>query len=174
MLHYFSAPAYNVYFVFDLMLFIALIITIFKTTRQQHRVFFLACAAAIFANFYLDTIFYKLVISYRGQIRAAAYVNQKTFDNYHLYNLSAENNVFQFYSNRHVDYLPTENFKTITPQAQTVFFANQKAMDSLKNWHADYKVIKAFTDYHQETVDFGFINKNSRPKVLDSVYLISK
>jgi hypothetical protein len=47
-------------------------------------------------------------------------------------------------------------------------------MDFLLQNHADFKVIKAFENYPQEIVLPAFINRSTRNKVLDSVYLITK
>ena len=173
-IHYFSAPGHSYYLVAGAVLFISLAFMIFKTSVQRTRLFFLACAASLFANLYLNTVFYKLVISYRGQIKAAQYVNQTNSGNYHLYNLSAENNVFQFYAKRPVDYLPAEDFKTIDPTGPTLFFANQKTVDSLKVWRVDYKVIQTFPNYRTESIYPEFINKKTRINTIDSVYLLEK
>ncbi|MFB9843108.1 ArnT family glycosyltransferase [Mucilaginibacter ginsenosidivorans] len=173
-IHYFSEPGHVAYLVTDCLLFGIVAFMIVKTSAQPARLFLLACAASLFANFYLNAVFYKLVISYRGQIKAADYVNQMSLDKYHLYNLSAENNVFQFYTQRQVNYLPPESFKTINPVGPTLYFANQKTVDSLKVWHVSYKTIKAFPNYRTESIYPDFINKNTRKNTIDSVYLISK
>ncbi|HTI58316.1 ArnT family glycosyltransferase [Mucilaginibacter sp.] len=173
-IHYFSEPGHTAYLVTDCLVFAIVAFMIVKTSTQPARLFFLACAASLFANFYLNTVFYKLVISYRGQIKAADYVNQKSIEKYHLYNLSAENNVYQFYTQRQVNYLPPEDFKAIYPPGPTLFFANQKTVDSLKVWHISYKTIKAFPNYRTESIYPEFINKKTRKNTIDSVYLISK
>ncbi|MDB5154608.1 MAG: glycosyltransferase family 39 protein, partial [Mucilaginibacter sp.] len=112
--------------------------------------------------------------SYNGQIKAADYINQDTFDNYHIYSLKFENNIFQFYSKRPIDYIPLDSFKEFKPLAHSVFYVNHKSIDFLLQNHADFKVIKAFENYPQEIVLPAFINRSTRNKVLDSVYLITK
>jgi len=173
-IHYFSDPGHVAYLVTDCLVFVIVAFMIVKTSVQPARLFFLACTASLFANFYLNAVFYKLVISYRGQIKAADYVNQTSLDKYHLYNLSAENNVFQFYTQRQVNYLPPEDFRAIDPSGPTLYFANQKTVDSLKVWHVNYKTVKAFPNYRTESIYPDFINKNTRKNTIDSVYLISK
>ena len=149
-------------------------IIIARVDTPQLKAFFLACAATLFVNFYLETVFYNEVVIYKGEIKAADYINQRTFDNYKIYGLSDENNIFQFYSNKPVDLVPLGNFNTFRPLQPSVFYVNRRSMDSLHANHADFKVIKAFQDYPRENITPGFINKSIRSKVLDSVYLITK
>lgn len=174
-IHYLSNPDTITWFLVDLLLFAAVFTIIFKAVRiPQVKLFLFACASVLFATFYLNTTFFKEVISYNGQIKAAAFVNQHENSQYHLYSLRTENDVFQFHANRPVDYVPLDNFKTFTPQEPSAFYINHLSYDSLKILHADFKVIKAFENYPQENVLPAFINRSTRHKVLDSVYLITK
>jgi hypothetical protein len=174
-IQYFSSPGHTGYFMADLVLLVVVAIFIFRrVTTSNTRVFFMACLASLFANFYLNTVFYKLVISYRGQIKAANYVNQPASDNYHLYTLRMENNGFQFYSKRPVDYLSLDSFKTFKPTMPSAFYINKRSLDSLNILHADFKVIKVFQNYPQENILPAFIDEKTRNTTLDSVYLISK
>jgi hypothetical protein len=173
-LHYISAPGRTLTLIIEAIALIFVIAMIIKKAEQQLRLFLLACAVVLFADLYLNTVFYKLVISYRGQLKAARYVNENIPSATPVYNLSAENNVFQFYAARPVSYVATEDFKSFSAPQGAIMFANQKAIDSLRQTHLSFKEIKAFSDYHSETVTMDFINKATRSKTLDSVYLISK
>jgi hypothetical protein len=115
-----------------------------------------------------------LIIDYRGQIKAAAYINQKAFNKYDIYSLRTENNIFQFYTKRQIAYIPLDSFKNFKPLKSSVFYINKRSLDSLTILHADYKILKAFQNYPQENVLPDFINKNTRNRTLDSVYLIIK
>jgi len=168
-------PQQSLILIVDLALFVifvALVITRIRTAHQ--RVFLLSCAAVLFAGFYINTVFYGEIVPYKGQIAAGEYVSQKSFDNYHLYTLSAENNIFQFYCKRPVDLLPIEQFGSFTPGDTAVFYANQLEMNQLNQSHQHFKVIKSFIDYPRENILPKFINKTTRNTVLDSVYLIRK
>ncbi len=173
-LHYLSAPGGTLVLTIEAVALVFIVAVIIKKTEQQLRLFLLACAVVLFADLYLNTVFYKLVISYRGQIKAARYLNQNIPSATPIYNLSAENNVFQFYAARPVGYVATEDFKSFSPPQGAIMFANQKAIDSLRKAQLNFKEIKAFSDYHSETVTMDFINKATRSAALDSVYLISK
>jgi 4-amino-4-deoxy-L-arabinose transferase-like glycosyltransferase len=173
-INYFLNPDHVLLFVIDCLVFGGIALLIFVKINAPHlKAFFLTCAAALFANFYLNTIFYKEVAGYNGQIKAAEYLNRDT-SAHHVYSLKFENNIFQFYSKRQIDFIPIDSFKTFKPSANPVFFVSRRSLDFLIQQHADLKVIKAFENYPQENILPAFINKATRNKVLDSVYLITK
>jgi len=174
-IHYLSQPAHPLVFIADCIIFclVAFIISI-KAETLSFKTFCFTCLAALFANCYLNTIFYHEMVGYKGEIKAADYINQESFDNYHIYSLRTENNVFQFYSKRPVDFIPLNSFKDFKLSGPSVFYVNHRSMDSLVQNHVDFKVIKAFENYPQENILPAFINKATRYKVLDSVYLVTK
>jgi hypothetical protein len=119
-------------------------------------------------------VLYREVAAYNGQITAARYINQPIFSSSHLYSLKPQNNVFQFYVNKPVDYIPLEQFGTFKGSGNEIFYANQASINYLTQTHAGFKIIQSFTNYPQERILPDFINKPNRFKVLDKVYLISK
>jgi len=173
--HYLSQPANTLFFVIDCA--VAGLIVIFigvKAGTPQLKVFLLTCTAALFVNFYLNTVFYAEIVNYRGEIKAADYINQKAFDRYHIYTLRNENNVFQFYTKKPVDFIPLNTFAAFKAATLSAFYVNHRSMDSLVVSHASFRVLKAFQNYPQENILPAFINKATRSTVLDSVYLITK
>ncbi|MDB5132279.1 MAG: hypothetical protein JWR02_2028 [Mucilaginibacter sp.] len=174
-INFFLKPANSIVFIVDCALFGVVILVILLKIKAAHtRAFFLNCAAALFAGFYLDTVLYNEITPYVGQIAAAEYINQKPFDKFHLYTLTAGNNIYQFYCKRSVNMVPIENFNSFKSNGVPVFYANQQSLDYLKQSHANFRVIKAFINYPQENILPAFINKATRYRVLDHVYLITK
>ncbi len=174
LIQYFSAPGATLLFCVSMAVFALLVCLVWiKIDKNFVRAFFITCLAVLLANFYLNTIFYDVVASYNGQIKAAAYVNRSA-DQAQIYSLKFENNIFQFYTDRPVDYLPLDSFKTFRLAKPAVFYANGRTMEFLRQNHLDFKVIKAFENYPQEIIFPAFINKATRARVLDSVYLITK
>lgn len=174
-INYFSDSPHIVLFLMECVVFGAIaFMVIYRKWPSNLKAFALSCVAVLFANFYLNTIFYNEIVKYNGQIKAADYINQHQFDNYHLYSLKTANNIFQFYSKRPVDYIPLTSFDQFKPASPSAFYVNRKSIDSLIMLRADFKVIKAFENYPQESLLPAFINLKTRPKVLDSVYLITK
>jgi 4-amino-4-deoxy-L-arabinose transferase-like glycosyltransferase len=174
-INYFLKPDNALWLITDCVLFgIAALVIIIKIKPVHLKAFFLTCTAALFANFYLNTVVYNVVADYNGQIKAAEYLNHDPAANYHIYSLKFENNIFQFYSSRQIDFIPLDSFKNFKPLPNSVFYVNHNTMDYLLRKHVDFKVIKAFQNYPQEIVFPAFINKNTRQKVLDSIYLVTK
>ena len=175
LINYFSAPGNQLYLLADMILFgVVIFLITTQITETYKKVFLINCCIALFANFYLNTVFYKQLASYKGQISAANYINQSTFNKYHIYSLRAENNIFQFYCNMPVGFVPLEQFDKFKADSNSAFYANHQSMDYLLQRHATFRVLKSFVNYPQENILPAFINKNTRYKVLDSVYLIGK
>jgi len=173
-INYFMKPDVNGYFIAGtivLGLFAILISLQIKTLCK--KTFLLNCTMALFANFYLSTILYKEVAAYNGQITAARYVNQN-LSSVPVYSLREQNNVFQFYTQKPVNYIPLEQFGTYKFPANAVFYANQASVNYLNQQNISFKIVQSFTNYPQEQVLPNFVNKPNRYKVLDKVYLISK
>ena len=174
-INYFLKPADNLFFIIDYIVFVMLIIAIATQIKEAHqRVFLFTCSAALFANFYLITVLYKEVASYNGQITAARYVNQPSLAKWHLYSLKKENNVFQFYTNKPIDYVWLETFKDFKADSNAVFYASQLSINYLNAKHINFTVLQSFQNYPQERILPDFVNKPNRYKVLDKVYLIKK
>ena len=168
-------PWNNFYIISDVLLFgLAGTLLVIKVKQTPHRVFLLSCISVLFAGFYANTVFVNEIIPYKGQIAAATYVNQKEPENVQVYVLNAENNLFQFYCNRPVNLLPTEQFGSFVPNGQAVFYANQQTMEQLNRQHATFKTLRVFVDYPKENVVPAFINRNTRIQTLGRVYLITK
>ncbi|CAN5129651.1 hypothetical protein BH09BAC6_BH09BAC6_13200 [soil metagenome] len=175
LVNYLLKPVSSLFFVADVMLFGLMIFIInIKVKEYSQKLFMLGCSAALFAGFYLNTVFYNEITPYKGQISAAAYISQKPFDNCRLYTFRSENNVFQFYCKRPVEVMPIEKFNTLKNIDRAVFYADQRSMEQLVQSRADFRVIKTFVNYPQENILPKFINRATRPQTLGLVYLIVK
>jgi hypothetical protein len=153
---------------------IGLFILLPRIKKSHLRAFFMACIGVLFANFYLNTVFYNIMADYNGQIKAAKYVNSDSFDGYHLYSLRFENNIFQFYSKRPIDYIPLDSFKNFIPPPRSIFYARKLSLDILNQQHIPFKILSSFPNYPQENILSKFVNVATRETALDSVYLITK
>jgi hypothetical protein len=175
LIDYFLKPANNLLFIIECAGLFIVVTFIFKGIRmRQHKAVLSACAAVLFANFYLNTVLYPEMVALNGQTTAAKYINTNIPDSTRIYTLKAENNVFQFYCNRSIGLVPIEDFKDFNITGPSIFYANHKSVEYLKATQVSFKVVKAFINYPQESLLPGFINKASRSKVLDSVYLVTK
>jgi len=173
--HYFAEPGNNWYLAAALLFFTCAGVFVWMNAGEKRfATILLACIASLFASFYLNTVFYKLVISYRGQIKAATFVDQPAFEAYGLNNIGTENNIFQFYVNRPIKSLTVECFDAVKTGSNQLFFANQKTIDLLRGEQKGFTIVKSFPNYKNETILPAFIKKSTRGTVIDSVYLIRK
>jgi 4-amino-4-deoxy-L-arabinose transferase-like glycosyltransferase len=174
-LNFLLRPAHDLFFGADCILLGIFVIFIPMNFKEAYKkTFFFNIAAALFVCFYLNTIFYRVIIPYKGEIAAAEYTNLKPLSNFPVYSLKAGNNIFQFYCKQSVDLLPLDQFKKFTPKVASLFYADQQSVNYLSQNHIPFRIIKSFIDYPQENILPAFINKSTRYKVLDHVYLIAK
>jgi 4-amino-4-deoxy-L-arabinose transferase-like glycosyltransferase len=174
-LNFFLKPVYDLFFGLDCIFLGILIFLIpIEVKGSRKKVFFFNCATALFAGFYLNTVLFKEILPYKGEIAAAEYFNQKPFDHFHIYSLKAENNIFQFYCKKPMDIIPITQFNSFKLTGISVFYANQKSVDYLTQTHTRFKIVKSFINYPQENILPQFIDKAVRHKVLDHVYLITR
>jgi len=174
-INYFSSPAQSLWFYADVVAAVLVVAAIcYKIELNHIKVFLLNCTIVLFANFYLNTVFYEQITAYKGQITAADYLNQPQFNHLHIYSLRTENNIFQFYNQKHVDIIPLEQFQNFKPVDSAVFYVNQPSMDILVQRHINFKIMQTFVDYPQENLLPKFINRATRGQVLGKVYLITK
>ncbi|MDB5088067.1 MAG: hypothetical protein JWR09_2061 [Mucilaginibacter sp.] len=174
-LNYFFKPDSSLFFIADCLIFgIVLLLVALRVKEAHKKLFFFSCAAALFVGFYLNTVFFKKIASYQGETTAAEYINQKPFDSFLIYSLKTENNIFQFYCKRPVNFLPIEEFDKFTPHKPAVFYVSQRSMDYLVQNHVHFTIIRSFITYPQENIMPAFIDKPTRHSVLGYVYLITK
>jgi len=175
LIHFLSAPGNTLFLVIDGLVFAILAFFIARQVQDAYKkAFLISCCTVLFANFYLNTVFYGQLAAYKGQISAANYINQNSFNNYHIYSLRAENNIFQFYCKKPVGLVPLTQFNNFKADSTSAFYASQQSIDYLQQSHASFRVIQSFVNYPQENILPAFINKDTRYKVLDHVYLITK
>lgn len=174
-INYFLKPNSDLLFYLDHILFfglLLLVVTLIKNVPQ--KMFLFSCTAALFANLYLNTVFYNVVNYYNGQIKAAKYINKKLALDAPVYSVKMQNNIFQFYCDRPVGYVQLEKFYVTKTQANALFYVNQASLDYLAQNKVNFTIVRSFINYPQEQVLPDFINYANRDKVLDKVYLISK
>ena len=174
-IHYFLQPGSSVLLCIDIVVFgVAAYLISSKAGQSNRKIFLLNCLAVLFANFYVNTVLYPTIASYNGQVTAAGFVNEPQFAHSPVYTLKSENNVFQFYCGKPVNTIFVEDFKAFNAPGNAVFFVGTPDIDYLTKNKVGFTVIRSFENYPQEAILPGFINKATRPQVLDKVYLISK
>ena len=173
-LNFYSKPANVFFFWIDCILLVlfASWILLNKNCRTL-KFFFMACCSALFVGFYLNTVFYRLVTAYNGQIAAAEYVNLKPFRHFPVYTLNERDNAFQFYCDKPVTALKPEDLKKTGNTFPLLFYARQSTLDYMDSHHIKYLLLHSFINYPQENILLRFIDAETRSQVLNRVYIIS-
>ncbi len=173
-INYFLKPNSSLLFYVDYVLFFGLILLIVTQIKNvPQKIFLFSCTAALFTNLYLNSVLYKVVTYYNGQMKAAKFINKKLQADVAVYSVKMQNNVFQFYCDRPVGYVQLEKFGQTITSTNAVFYVNQSSLDYLTQNKIGYTIMKDFINYPQEQVLPDFINYANRDKVLDKVYLIT-
>lgn len=170
-LNFVFAPEYWPIFILLLVGLLILSIYIFKQkTNIWQPIFLFTCAASVFANAYLVTVAYPIIVNYRGDLSAAEYLNQ----NYKDQKVSAAvlSNTFDFYYKGEVTYSDIKTILKTDSLKKQIIVADEKAITELKGKGITYTIVKAFEDYPKENLSLPFIIKNKRPTTLDHFYLI--
>lgn len=174
-INYFLKPNSSLLFYLDYLLFFGLMLLIVTQIKfSPQKIFLLNCTAALFANLYLNTVLYKMLTYYNGQVKTAKFVNKKLQSDTPVYSVKMQNNVFQFYCDRPVGYIALEKFAGTKTPVNALFYVNQASLDYLMQQHIPFQIVKSFINYPQEQLLPDFINYTNRDKVLDKVYLITK
>lgn len=174
-LHFFMRPAVLYYLIFEAIIYLILVTFIFKTQRNRPvRVFMINCLTILFACFYINTTLYPIITANKAQLEAAADVNELFTDDYQVYSLKDQNNIFQFYCDKPVGLIPLQQFATASVNDKALFYADQESIDYLNQHGIRFMVVNTFWDYPQENILPAFINASTRQSTLQKAYLIRK
>jgi 4-amino-4-deoxy-L-arabinose transferase-like glycosyltransferase len=152
-----------------IIIFAAVILAIYVVREKPtiYRPAFLAtCVIVIAINTWLIAVAYPTLISYKGDVSAAEYLNKY----YPGQPVSAAftSNGFNFYLDAPVKTQSTDELlKTTNP-----IFTNQEVLNTLLARGARIDVIRQFNEYPKENLVLPFIIKGQRASVLKSYYII--
>ncbi|MBE7174955.1 MAG: glycosyltransferase family 39 protein [Mucilaginibacter polytrichastri] len=168
-LFFLLSPDSFTWMLISILIVAALCIVVFLWVKQaSKRLFFLSCVAMIFVQFFLVGYLYPEMVRYKGEIRAAEYVNEHIPADTPVYIFRSENNAFQFYCNRPVAFAKADT----RLKKNLIYFADDFDVDALNKQQVPFTVIGAFADYGRETINLKFLNRKTRDQALTSVYLI--
>ncbi|RYE26610.1 MAG: phospholipid carrier-dependent glycosyltransferase [Sphingobacteriaceae bacterium] len=163
-INYFLQPAVNILFWVEAGVFFTLIIYLYKKTGGILRIFLLSCCTLVFANFYLNSIFYPVLTNYKSDISAAKYINQN-LPHQSVFVLDSLNNPFQFYTTQPVQLLSKAELKQQTFPSK-IIYVDELGLKNLRRKH-DVKILKSFDDYPQEKILINFIWYKKRSETLE-------
>jgi 4-amino-4-deoxy-L-arabinose transferase-like glycosyltransferase len=134
-------------------------------------VFLLSCVMMIIINAWFVLVFYPKLVSYKGDTVAAEYVNAH-YPGRQMVSTAPMADRFDFYMQQPVVYATPEDIINKGLGKGSLVFANDAAMDKLKNGPLRMHVLKVFDNYFGENLTLPFINKATRRSALVHFYLI--
>jgi 4-amino-4-deoxy-L-arabinose transferase-like glycosyltransferase len=167
--NYFLHPENDVLFLGEVLGFVILVFYLYKKTSGFKFLFLLSCAVTIFVNFYLNSIFYPLLVTYKADAQAPIFVNRH-FPGKPVYVIDSLNNPFQFYCTVPVQLLPKVDLNN-EKSAKKIIYTNETRLKELQQNHP-LKILKAVTNYPQERIFKDFIWYKKRSETLDQYYII--
>ncbi|MGI4749712.1 MAG: glycosyltransferase family 39 protein [Janthinobacterium lividum] len=167
--NYFLQPGQTTLFWVEVIVFFLLSFYLYKKTSSFSLVFLLSCCTLIFVNFYLNSIFYPLLTTYKADVSAPKYINQN-LQQKPVFVLDSLNNAFQFYTNQTVQRVSKTDLKQQASPAKIIYI-DEISLKNLRQKH-DFKILKAFENYPEEKILKNFIWYKKRPETLDKRYLI--
>lgn len=165
--NYFLKPTISVIFLSEATGFGILIFYLNKKTSGFGFYFLLSCCATLFVNFYLNTIFYPLLTSYKADVQAPIYVNQKLPEK-PIFVMDSLNNAFQFYCKQPVQLLSKADLGQTTSK---IIYTDETTLKELQQKHP-IEILKAIDNYPNEIIYKQFIWYKTRGQALDKYYII--
>ncbi len=115
--------------------------------------------------FFLNLFFYPSLLQYQSGGKAAAYVNKNSrTDTVYVYELRSYS--FEFYTNKTVRYLSTNDLKMKNHKNSVLVFTKNENLTQLRNDGFEVKLLQRFPHFHISMLNFKFINYKTRGKEL--------
>lgn len=168
--NYYLKPANQILFIAELLGLAILIFYLSRNTSGFKFIFLISCCATLFLNFYLNSIFYPILASYKADSQAPKYINQN-FPGKPVYVIRSLSNPFQFYCNQPVQLLSQDSLKVNSP-IKKIIYADEETVQRLQKIHS-LTILKEVINYPNEIIYKDFINAKTRDKMLDKYFIIS-
>lgn len=168
--NYFLQPTITTLFLTEAAGFEILLFYLSRRTSGFNFYFLLSCCATLFINFYLNTIFYPLLTSYKADVQAPVYVNQK-LPGKPVYVTDSLKNAFQFYCEQPVQLLSKADLKNQV-SIKKIVYVDEITLKNLQQKH-NIEIIKVIDNYPNEIIYKNFIWYKTRRQALDKYYIIN-
>jgi 4-amino-4-deoxy-L-arabinose transferase-like glycosyltransferase len=175
LLDFIFAPERSVLFVLLELGFMATAIYIFKSRLSIFQSLFLfSCCVVIWANAYIITIVYPVLIQHKGDVSAAEYVNQHP-DIYKGGDVIAACEIpdpFEFYAVAPIKFISIGKLLQVPPKPNSIVLVNDTLVCHLEKNRIPFSIIQQFDNYPNENLTLPFLIEKERYKTLDHFFLI--
>lgn len=128
--------------------------------------------AAIALNFQMNSYFYPNLLRYEAPAQAARDIKDLNIpiDRFRHAPLACNIHAFEFYSEHISPYWHVNDIRICKPYYT---LCQRHTLDSLKQSGCNYTVYRTYADYRPTTLRLNFLNRASRAKAVDTLYLIN-
>ncbi|MEN4759203.1 glycosyltransferase family 39 protein [Chryseobacterium sp. C39-AII1] len=163
--YFFTGVDHIIMYIVAVLIFIYLMMIIFKKENLFKKYVFMSLVFAIGVNIFLNTQFYPVLTQYQGSYRLAQSVNNERIAKDRIFaTTGSESWAFDFYTKRNTPRTDVDKLK------KGDYFVIYK--DALQSVSRKYKIILQENDYRITRLSLKFLNPKTRPEQFDKIYLI--
>ena len=142
---------------------------IYKNTASTLQALFLfTCCVSLWVNAYLMGVVYPTLLTFKGDLHAAEYINQH-HPNEEVIAAFNVPNAFEFYTHQPVTFMSIDE---AAKHNQALILINDDQKAALQNNNTPFQLIKAFNNYPNENMTLPFIIKAKRSTTLNHFFLV--
>ncbi|WP_267401850.1 MULTISPECIES: glycosyltransferase family 39 protein [unclassified Chryseobacterium] len=163
--YFFTGVDHIIMYTVAVLVFIYLMMIIFKKEDLFKKYVFMSLVFAIGVNIFLNTQFYPVLTQYQGSYRLAQSVNNERIAKDRIFaTTGSESWAFDFYTQRNTPRTDVDKLR------KGDYFVIYK--DALQSVSRKYKIILQENDYRITRLSLKFLNPKTRPEQFDKIYLI--
>jgi len=163
--YFFTGVDHIIMYTVAVLIFIYLMMIIFKKEDLFKKYVFMSLVFAIGVNIFLNTQFYPVLTQYQGSYRLAQSVNNERIAKDRIFaTTGSESWAFDFYTKRNTSRTDVDKLK------KGDYFVIYK--DALQSVNRKYKIVLQENDYRITRLSLKFLNPKTRPEQFDKIYLI--
>ena len=142
---------------------------IYKNTASTlQALFLLTCCVSLWVNAYLMGVVYPTLLTFKGDLHAAEYINQH-HPNEEVIAAFNVPNAFEFYTHQPVTFMSIDE---AAKHNHALILINDDQKAALQNNNTPFQLIKAFNNYPNENMTLPFIIKAKRSTTLNHFFLV--
>jgi 4-amino-4-deoxy-L-arabinose transferase-like glycosyltransferase len=168
-LNFIFAPERLTIFLPLCILLIGITLYIYKNAASKQRALFLfTCCVGLWVNAYLMSVVYPTLLTFKGDLHAAEYINQHHPNDEVIAAFNVPN-AFEFYTHQPVTFM---DMTEATKHANALILINDAQKADLQKNNTPFELIKAFDNYPNENMTLPFIMESKRPTTLNHFFLV--
>jgi len=169
-INFFLKPDHQwIYFAGSLLLISSILIVFLKSTSSNLKWLIISCLSVLYINFYLNLTLYPKMSSLKGEIQAAAFVNQ-FYPDRRLGIFQNRRNGFEFYARQPVLQIDMNEWISGAGQDR-IFYLDDVNYPQLISRNAHFKILQQFNDHSSENI-IKFVSSTAKEYNQHQGYLI--